>query len=163
ESPEFVWWLSYNQRKALRNTILQDGCDAYFALPAEADYRVRGLVKTKPFLDVSYAVVAPPGLRVVRLADLKGKRVRVLHGPPPQILLATREGYPATTFRSQDEALAALGKGEIDAAILWGPTAGYENLRRHGGRWQVTPVSGEGLGGEVAVAVRRGQEKLAAR
>jgi ABC-type amino acid transport substrate-binding protein len=163
ESPEFIWWLTYNQRRALRNTILQDGCDAYFALPADADYRVRGLLRTRPFLDVSYAIVAPPGLQVSGLADLRGKRIAVLHGSPPHILLASREGYTTSSFREHEEALAALAKGEVDAAILWGPNAGYENLRKHGSRWQVTPVAGEGLGGPVAVAVRKGQEDLAAR
>jgi polar amino acid transport system substrate-binding protein len=163
ESPEFVWWLTYNQRRALRNTILQDGCDAYFALPADADYKVRGLQRTKPFLDVSYAIVAPQGLQVGGLADLLGKRIGVLHGSPPHILLASREGYTTTSFRLQEEALAALAKGEVDASILWGPSAGYENLRKHASRWQVTPVAGEGLGGQMAVAVRRGQDELAAR
>ena len=163
ESPEFVWWLTYNQRKALRNTILQDGCDAYFALPANADYRVRGLVKTKPFLDVSYAIVAPSVLPVSGLADLRGKRIGVLHGSPPHILLAAQQGYATSSFRANDEALAALERGEVEVAILWGPNAGYENARHHGGRWQVTPVTGEGLGGQVAVGVRRGQDELAAR
>jgi len=163
ESPEFVWWLTYNQRRALRNTILQDGCDAYFALPANADYRVRGLVKTRPFLDVSYAIVAPPGLAVGGLADLRGKRVGVLHGSPPHILLAARGGYATTSFREQEEALAALAKGELDAAILWGPSVGYENLRKQASRWQLTPVSGNGLDGQLAVAVRKGHEELAAR
>jgi ABC-type amino acid transport substrate-binding protein/cytochrome c5 len=163
EKPEYVWWLTYNQRRALRNTILQDGCDAVFALPADADYKVRGLQRTQPFLDVSYAIVASPALQVKGLADLQGKRVGVLHGSPPQILLAARQGYTTTTFREQDEALAALAKGEVDAAILWGPSAGYENLRHLGSRWKVTPVAGEGLGGQVAVAVRRGQDALAQR
>ena len=163
EKPEYVWWLSYNQRRALRNTILEDGCDAYFALPADADYKVRGLQRTRAFLDVSYAIVAPPALQVNGLADLQGKRVGVLHGSPPQILLASRQGYTATSFRDHGEALAALAKGEIDAAILWGPSAGYENVRHLGSRWKVTPVAGEGLNGQVAVAVRRGQDELATR
>lgn len=163
ESPEYVWWLTFNQRKALRNTIQQDGCDAYFALPANADYRVRGLVKTRSFLDVSYAVVAPPALQVGGLADLRGRRVGVLHGSPPHILLASREGYSTVSFRENDEAMAALSRGEIDAALLWGPSAGYENRRRFDGRWAVTPVSGEGLGGSVAVGVRKDHEELAGR
>jgi len=163
ETPEFVWWLTYNQRKALRNTILQDGCDAVFALPADADYKVRGLQRTHPFLDVSYAIVAPASLQVAGLADLRGKRVGVLHGSPPHILLAAREGYTTTSFREQQEALAALAKGEVDAAILWGPSAGYENQRHLGSRWKVTPVTGEGLNGQVAVAVRRDKGDLAAR
>ena len=47
---EYVWWLTYNQRRALRNTILQDGCDAYFALPANADYKLQGLQHTDAFV-----------------------------------------------------------------------------------------------------------------
>jgi hypothetical protein len=30
---EYVWWLSFNQRRALRTTM--EGCDAYFAVPAD--------------------------------------------------------------------------------------------------------------------------------
>lgn len=161
ESAEYVWWLTYNQRRALRNSM--DGCDAYFALPANADYRVRGLVKTRPFLDVSYAIVAPASLQVKGLADLQGKRIGVLHGSPPHILLASREGYTSTSFRETGEAMAALARGEVDAAILWGPSAGYDNQRQFAGRWAVTPVSGDGLGGGVSVAVRREREDLVGR
>jgi polar amino acid transport system substrate-binding protein len=163
ETPEYVWWLTYNQRKALRNTILQDGCDVYFALPADADYKVRGLQRTHAFLDLSYAIVTPPALQVASLADLRGKRVAVLHGSPPHILLASREGYTTTSFREQQEAMAALARREVDAAILWGPSVGYENERHLGGRWKVTPVAGEGLGGQVAVAVRKDKGDLAER
>lgn len=163
ETPEFVWWLTYNQRKALRNTILQDGCDAYFALPESADYRVRGLAKTHAFLQVSYAIVAPPDLKVSRLEDLRGKRLGVSFGSPPQMLLASREGYTTTTYRETEQAMAALGRGEIDAALLWGPIAGYENQRHLGNRFVVTPVQGEGMGGGVAVGVRREPADLAPR
>ena len=31
---QYTWWLTYNQRRALRNTIMKDDCDAVFALPA---------------------------------------------------------------------------------------------------------------------------------
>lgn len=159
---EYVWWLTYNQRKALRNTILQDGCDAYFALPADADYKLRGLQRTHAFIDVSYAVVAAPAVKVTSLDDLKNKRIGVLHASPPHIMLSRKEGYATTSFRFQEEALDALTRGEIDTAILWGPSAGYENAKRFQGRWRVTPVAGEGLGGQMAVAVRRGKDTLAA-
>jgi len=43
-SVEYVWWLTHNQRRAVRNTM--DSCDAYFALPASADYKVRGAEKS---------------------------------------------------------------------------------------------------------------------
>lgn len=160
---EYVWWLTHNQRRALRNTILQDSCDAYFALPAAADYKAGGLQRTRAFLDVNYAVVMRAGQNFSGLADLKGRRVAVLHASPPQIVLSAHEGIQLNSFRNQDEAMEALTRGEVDAAVLWGPSAGYANLRQFQGRWTVTPVSGEGLGGQVAVAVRKGQDALAAR
>jgi len=65
---EYVWWLSFNQRRALRNTM--EGCDAYFALPADAEYRVKGLVKSNAFLSLSYALVTPKGQTFTGLTDL---------------------------------------------------------------------------------------------
>lgn len=161
-SVEYVWWLTYNQRKALRNTILQDGCDAYFALPADADYKLRGLQRSQSFINVSYAAVAAPAVNIAALADLKGKRLGVLHATPPHILLSQLEGYGTTSFRHESEAFDALAKGEIDIALLWGPSAGYTNLKRLESRWRVTPLAGEGLGGQMAVAVRQGNNALAA-
>jgi len=156
---EYVWWLSFNQRRALRNTM--EGCDAYFALPADAEYRVKGLVKSNAFLNLSYALLAPKGQTFKGLTDLKGKRVGVLFGSPPAILLASSgEGYQWTTFRSQEQAFEAMEKGEIDMALLWGPSAGFENKSLHQSRWQVLPISGESLGGQVAIAVSKDKPEL---
>lgn len=163
DSPvEYVWWLTFNQRKALRNTILQDGCDAYFALPADTDYKLRGLQRSQSFINVSYAAVAAPAVSIAGLTDLKGKRLGVLHATPPHILLSQLDGYPTTSFRHESEAFEALAKGEIDVALLWGPSAGYTNLKRLESRWRVTPLAGEGLSGQMAVAVRRGNDTLTA-
>jgi ABC-type amino acid transport substrate-binding protein/mono/diheme cytochrome c family protein len=155
---EYVWWLSFNQRRALRNTM--EGCDAYFALPADAAYRVKGVDKSNAFLDLSYAIVAPLGKTFTGLADLKGKRVGVLFGSPPQILLATREGYTWNTFRSHEQMFEALEKGEVDLALMWGPSAGFDNLKLFNSRWQVLPVRGDSLTGQVAVAVSKSKPGL---
>ena len=155
---EYVWWLSFNQRRALRNTM--EGCDAYFALPADAAYRVKGVDKSNAFLDLSYAIVAPLGQTFTGLADLKGKRVGVMYGSPPQILLATREGYTWNTFRTHEQMFEALDKGEVDLALMWGPSAGFDNLKLFNSRWQVLPVRGDSLSGQVAVAVSKSKPGL---
>lgn len=159
---EYSWWDTSYQRRALRNTILQGSCDAVFALPANADYKVRGLQRTKPFLQVAYAVVAAPEFSLRSIDDLKGRRLGVQFSTTPHILLSQLDGFTSTTYRNADELLAALAKGEIDTAFMWGPVAGYENKKRYANRWRVTPVSGMDLDGAVAVAVRRGMDKLAA-
>ncbi len=159
---EYTWWYTHMQRRALRNTILQDGCDAVFALPAGTDYKARGLQRTQPFMNVSYAIVAAPAFTFKSLDDLKRLRLAVQFSSTPHILLSQYEGFRSTTYRSAEEALAALAKGDVDAAFLWGPVAGYENKMRWDSRWRVTPVSGHDLAGAVAVAVRRDKDALAA-
>ena len=159
---EYTWYYTQMQRRALRNTILQDACDAVFALPAGPDYKARGLRKTQAFIEVGYAIVAAPGFTFSSLDDLKSKRLAVQYGSTPQIFLSTLDGFKTTTFRSADEALTALSKGEVDAAFIWGPVAGYENKKRWDSRWRVTPVAGNDLSGAVAVAVRSTKEALAA-
>ena len=159
---EYTWYYTQMQRRALRNTILQDACDAVFALPAGPDYKARGLRKTQAFIEVGYAIVAAPGFSFTSLDDLKSTRLAVQYGSTPQIFLSTLDGFKTTTFRSADEALTALSKGEVDAAFIWGPVAGYENKKRWESRWRVTPVAGHDLSGAVAVAVRNTKEALAA-
>lgn len=159
---EYTWYYTQMQRRALRNTILQDACDAVFALPAGPDYKARGLRKTQAFVEVGYAIVAAPSFSFTSLDDLKSKRLAVQYGSTPQIFLSTLDGFKTTTFRNAEEALTALSKGEVDAAFLWGPVAGYENKKRWDSRWRVTPVAGHDLSGAVAVAVRNTKETLAA-
>ena len=158
---EYTWYYTQMQRRALRNTILQDACDAVFALPANAEYKVRGLQRSQPFFQVGYAIVAAPNFAFKSLDDLKSQRIGVQYSSTPHLLVNQLEGFKSTTYRSAEEALGALAKGEVDVAFLWGPVAGYENKTRWASRWRVTPVSGHDLSGEVAVAVRSGKDDLA--
>ncbi|MFO1220419.1 MAG: transporter substrate-binding domain-containing protein [Burkholderiaceae bacterium] len=157
---EYVWYDSSYQRRALRNTIQANACDAWFALPADAEYRARGLVKSVGIVHVGYAIVAPPGFAFARLDDLKGRRVAVAFASTPAVLLATLDGVTVVTQRTPVDALDSLARGEADVAFVWGPTAGHEIERRYKGRWQVTSVTGHGLGGAVSAAVRRDQPEL---
>jgi polar amino acid transport system substrate-binding protein len=156
---QYTWWLTFNQRRALRNTAGE--CDAVFALPTDADYKARGLQKTPAFLDVGYAVVAPQSFQFSSLNDFKGKRLAVQFQTTPHILLSQLEGFTFTTYRNSDEIFSALAKGEVDASFLWGPVAGYENIKRYNGRWKVTPLTGSDMSGQVSVAVRRDKPELA--
>lgn len=155
---KFTWWLTFYQRRALRNTAGE--CDAVFALPTDADYRARGLQKTAAFLEIGYALVSAPNFQFNSLEDLKGKRLAVQFQTNPHILLSQRNDLPFRTFKNTEEVFSALAKGEVDAGFLWGPVAGYDNLRQHGGRWKVTPLTGPDLTGQVSVAVQRDKPEL---
>jgi ABC-type amino acid transport substrate-binding protein len=157
---EYTWYYTNYQRRALRNTVGANACDVVMALPS--DYRARGLQKTRPYLQLGYAVVAAPSFAFRSIDDLRSRRIGVQFGTTPHILVNTIEGFRSTTYRSPAEVFDALAKGEVDAAFLWGPVAGYENKKQHGNRWRVTPVAGHELSGEVAVAVRKDKQDLVA-
>ncbi len=148
---EYVWYLTSNQRRALRNSI--DGCDAYFALPASPDYKAAGVTRTQAFLDVSYAIASKPELQVASLNDLKGRRVGVTFSSAAQVVLSNMDGYDVHSYRSTEDIFAAISAGEIDAGLVWGPHAGYLNLTAFNNQWRLPPVSGMGLSGQIAVAV----------
>ena len=154
----YTWWLTFYQRRALRNTA--GDCDAIFALPTNADYKARGLQKSAAFLDLSYALVAAPGFQFNSLNDLKGKRLAVQFQTNPHIVLSQLEGFTFSTFRTSDEVFDALAKGQAEAGFLWGPVAGYDNQRRFANRWRVTPLSGNDMNGQVSVAVSRDKPEL---
>ena len=159
---EYAWFLSHYGRRAIRNTLLADRCDAYFGLPDDAEFMGRSVIRTRPFLNVGYAVIGPRPLTLSSLDDIKGRRVAVQFGTTPKLLLATRPGFRAVTFKLAEEAMEALTRAEADVAFLWGPAAGYFNKNRLGGAYAIVPIAGEGLQWQAAVGVRKGQDSLKA-
>jgi polar amino acid transport system substrate-binding protein len=159
---EYFWWASYFGKRTVRNTLLSDRCDAYVGLPFERDFMGRSLAMTRPFLDVGYVIVAPRSLALARLDDLRGTSIGVQFGSQPQVMLAARE-FPIVTFRTLEQVMDAVGRGEVGTAFVWGPAAGYYNKTRLAGAYQIVPVAGEGLQWKVAIGVRKGDDALRAR
>lgn len=161
--PEYTWFLTNYGRRAVRSTLLADRCDAYFGLPDDDGFMGRSVIRTRPFLDVGYALIGPPPLAVSSLDDVQRRSVAVQFGTQPQLILATRPGFQAVTFRLAEEALEALVRREVDVAFLWGPTAGYHNKTRLGGAYRIVPVTGPGLQWQVTVGIRKGNDALKAK
>jgi ABC-type amino acid transport substrate-binding protein len=159
---EYFWWRSYFGKRTVRNTLLSDECDAYFGLPYDRSFMSQSVALTRPFLDMGYAVIAPRPPGVSAVDDLKGRRVAVQFASTPQMLLSERGGYELVTFREPEAALDALARREVDAALVWGPVAGYFNKQKLGGAYQVSPVAGAGMQWQAAVGVRKREESLRA-
>ncbi|PYN05480.1 MAG: hypothetical protein DME02_19710 [Candidatus Rokuibacteriota bacterium] len=160
---DVVWWHTAYGRRAVRNTLLAETCDAYVGLPVDAGYMDRQVSVTRPFLGVGYAIMTPPSVSFARLDDLKPHRVAVEFRTPPQSLLATREGFSVSTYRSAEDAVDAVARNEVDAAFVWGPIAGYLNLKKFAGAYRVVPVAGEGMQFRVGIGVRKSEEALRRR
>jgi len=151
---QYTWWRSLYGRRAIRNTLLSDHCDAYLGLPDDRGMLGRQVTLTRPFTRVGQAVVLPKGVAFSRLDELKGKRVAVQFRSHPQLIMATLPGYTWVTFREAEEAIDALKRGEADAAFVWGPSAGAHNKAKHGGEFQVISVDGEAMQWGVVIGVR---------
>jgi quinoprotein dehydrogenase-associated probable ABC transporter substrate-binding protein len=120
----------------VRMTLAAHRCDVIMGFP-QGDELVQG---TNPYYRTAYALVAKPGSGledVTSLGDnrLKGKHLGIVAGTPPATnmavngLMANAKPYQLMIDTRIDSSVGAMIKdlttGEIDAAVLWGPMAGY--------------------------------------
>lgn len=151
---EVFWWRTNFGKRALRLTLLAKRCDLHLGLPDRKGFMGRRVALTKPFLTTGYAIVVPKEMPFEGLADLRGKTVGVLFNTPPQNLLAEQAEIAMATFQDPDKVMAELGRGAIDAAFIWGPSAGYYNKTRLRGAYRVIPTAGPRLAWRVTIGVR---------
>jgi quinoprotein dehydrogenase-associated probable ABC transporter substrate-binding protein len=120
----------------VRQTLAAGRCDVIIGY-AQGDELV---LNTNHYYTSAYALVVPAGGRLAgvdRLSDprLADARIGVVAGSPPAThmarlgLIGHARPYPLVVDRRFDDPagrmLSDLEAGEIDAAVLWGPIAGY--------------------------------------
>jgi quinoprotein dehydrogenase-associated probable ABC transporter substrate-binding protein len=179
DSLVYVWWPQ--RRGFVRNTLRARECDVVLGAPAGFD----PVLSTKPYYRSTYYLVFPTARRphLTSLDDEALKRVRVgvsligedyEHTPPVHALLARGISTNVTGFSSfygeehrPGEIIAALAKGTIDVAIVWGPVAGYFARRSSVPLTLVAlpddKVSGLPFVFDVGFGVRRSDRALKAR
>jgi quinoprotein dehydrogenase-associated probable ABC transporter substrate-binding protein len=150
----------------VRMTLGAHRCDVIMGFP-QGDELVQG---TNPYYRTAYALVARPGSGledVATLGDarLKGKRIGIVAGTPPATnmaangLMSTAKPYPLMIDTRIDSSAAAmigdLKAGEIDAAVLWGPMAGYY-AKQADPPFHVTPLVKETSGPKLAYRIGMG-------
>ncbi|GAB3757190.1 substrate-binding domain-containing protein [Ramlibacter monticola] len=166
-----------NRLAFIRNTLrykLPDEdyrCDVVLGVPAGFDQ----VSATKPYYRSTYALVFPKGkgLDAVRNSDdllalppeqLRALRIGVYDRSPASLWLARHElvdrGVPYAMMSPDPEQYPGqiierdLAQGKIDAAIVWGPIAGYFARRVRSPELQVAPMKSEpGLPFEYAMAM----------
>ncbi|MGH6794186.1 MAG: substrate-binding domain-containing protein [Methylocella sp.] len=120
----------------VRNTLNAHRCDVILGMP-QGDDIVQG---TNPYYRTSYAMVSQQGAGLEPIESLEdpllqGKRIGIVAGTPPATNLAVNgllenvKSYPLVVDTRFDAPaslmIGDLEGGRIDAAILWGPIAGY--------------------------------------
>lgn len=175
----YTW--NAQRRSFLRRTLHAGACDVVMGLPAG----LPGVLQTRPYYASRYALVSlrsrglavsgydDPALRTLRigLAAVGAEGAN----PPPAAALARRglsdqvRGYSVWGSEEdetpQGRIVDAVAQGEIDAAILWGPQAGYF-AQRHAGTLDVQPLADDpqqpalAFRYAMALSVRRGDAAL---
>jgi len=150
----------------VRMTLGAHRCDVIMGFP-QGDDLVQG---TNPYYRTAYALVAKPGSGLEDVATLederlKGKHIGIVAGTPPATnmavngLMANAKPYALmvdTRVESSAEAMIAdLASGQIDAAILWGPMAGFY-AQRANPPLHVTPLVKEKSGPRLAFRIGMG-------
>jgi quinoprotein dehydrogenase-associated probable ABC transporter substrate-binding protein len=150
----------------IRNTLASHRCDVVMGAPQGDD-----LVQvTNPYYRTAYALAFKRGTGldgVDTLEDprLKGKRIGIVAGTPPANnmtvagLMAKAKPYPLVVDTRVDSSAAAmmhdLDAGEIDAAVLWGPMAGYY-ARQASSAMTVVPLVKETMGPRLVYRIAMG-------
>jgi quinoprotein dehydrogenase-associated probable ABC transporter substrate-binding protein len=150
----------------VRMTLAAHRCDVIMGFP-QGDELVQG---TNPYYRTAYALVAKPGSGlddVDSLSDerLKGKHLGIIAGTPPATnmaangLMANARPYPLMIDTRFDSSVGAMMKdlslGEIDAAVLWGPMAGYY-AKQANTQLHVTPLVKEKSGPRLIYRIGMG-------
>jgi mxaJ protein len=151
---QYTWWAQ--RRGFIRNTLTSGLCDLVMGMPTG----VAHAATTRPYYRSTYVFVAPrrrhlairsfddPALRTLRIGvQMIGDDFA---NSPPAHALSNRGiitnvvGYSVMGDYSQPNPPAriveAVARGEIDAAVVWGPLAGYF-ASRQAEPLDLTPVS----------------------
>lgn len=141
---EYSWWPQ--RRGFVRHTLDAGECDVIMGVPTLVD----GVQTTAAYYQSSYVFVAPRHRRL-QLRSLDDRKLRTLRigvqligddfaNSPPAHALSARGivrnvvGYSVLGDYSQPNPPAriveAVVRGEIDAALVWGPVAGYFAARQ---------------------------------
>jgi mxaJ protein len=127
------------RRGFVRKTLGADLCEAWMGVPSDFERTLN----TRPYYRSAYVFVSKGDLRSFEDPRLKSLRIAVLlpgdnlAATPPGHALALRgavHNVVGFTVYGEGPAAAriaeAIAAGELDAAILWGPQAGYFARRK---------------------------------
>jgi mxaJ protein len=176
---EYTWWAQ--RRGFIRNTLKAGLCDLIAGVPADMEM----LATTRPYYRSGYVFMAAggPGAGVRSFDDPKLRELRIgvqmigddFSNTPPAHALSRRgivenvRGF--MVYGDYADAVPgagiveALGRGEIDIAIVWGPQAGYF-VKRLARPVSLIPVEPQADGPalpmafDISMGVRREDEGL---
>lgn len=173
----YYWWP--HQRGLVRNTLQADKCDVLIGIPRGYD----PVMWTRPYYRSTYVLVyrSGQGLHIASLDDpvLRRLRIGVHRGTPAHDVLGERgilaNVVPYPLFLDPRDAdpdhrpakvLQDVVGGSLDAAIVWGPWAGYFARKQPPpATLEIVPLQDPGpipLSFDISMGVKKGEKELRA-
>lgn len=106
------------------NALAKASCDLVLGFPVDADAPglPEGLKATVPYGHTGFVLVLPTASHATSLDNLtRGTRVAVTYQTTPNLFFAGHPEITPDVHLTDAEGLAALDKGKVGAAMLWGP------------------------------------------
>jgi mxaJ protein len=157
---EYFWFATTYARRAIRQ-LIEGQCDYIMGLPANVDFEEADarMALTDPYYTTGFVPLVAAGSAVRRFEDLRGQDVGVEMMTVADFLLFRRD-VARHLYRRQQELFDAVASGEIDAALMWGPFAGWYARTNPQAGLRVVNASPPELTFSVAIGVRKGDEDL---
>lgn len=154
---DYLWFHTGYGKRALRQ--LQEGrCDFFMGLPTAMAGSLPRLALSRPYYVTGFVPVVRPRPGRRQLSDFRDGKVGVEMMTVADFQLF-RQDYDRDLYRSQAEIFQALAAGQIDAGLMWYPTAAW--LIKGAPEAGLAVLAGDpGLRYEIAVALRREDESL---
>lgn len=151
---EYTWWAQ--RRGFIRNTLNAETCDVVMGVPSSFDlalvsapyYRSTYVFVSRRDRDIGVKSFDDPALKRARigvqLVGDDGANTPPVHALSSRGIVGNLRGYTVYGDYSKPNPTArimnAVESGEVDVAIVWGPTAGYF-VKTHQIPLRLTPVS----------------------
>jgi mono/diheme cytochrome c family protein len=155
-----VWTPTYFGKHQVQTTLLAGHCDGFLGLPEAPDFMGPRVIFSRPILSLGYALVTQNAALAGNPGDLAGHRVAVQYASPPQSLLAERNDVQTVTVLSPEEGMRDLATGKVDAAFIWGPSAGWINHAERHDEYRVIPIAGPHMQWQAAIGFPHDQMEL---
>jgi polar amino acid transport system substrate-binding protein len=159
-SPKSSYVMSAFMNRPVREGLMAGRCDVQIGIPrTKGKWLIPNKVQlTNAFAEVGYALVLPLNSPIKNAEDLKGKNVATQTNSPAHMGLDMLGGVKITAFQFAEPALKALAEGKVDAAMIWGPTAGYYNKFHYQKKFKVLPTN---YSWPIAIALTAKNDSLA--
>jgi ABC-type amino acid transport substrate-binding protein len=157
---DFVWMPTRRGRVVL-GQLAEGRCDLLMGLPLDERFLNENplLTLSTPYYAMGHVLVLPEGEAIKEPKELVARPVAVEFSSVGDIF-AFEQGYARRTYLKQTELFWAVAKGEVAAAVMWSPIAGWMLKTNPEAKLRLVGIHGRDLAFHMGIGMRKMDEDL---